>query len=503
MSLYEVSVVDSTEDKRVLQNMYCSDTYLEKVSKVYLPEAFESDELKAISRWVIEYYQKYSKAPKSDSRVWISEKLKAYTPEKRKDLVDVLAQIMQMEVNDSEASINLGVQFFQKAQIKNQIESVQMFMERNQFDKAVEAVSGISVPQVEESTQTDNPYFNEGRIDKYFSPEHLKPLFNIPYAFGSLVNPHLVRGGFVAFQGCAKSTKSFCMRYLAFVALQQNLKVYYADLGDSDGLDNTGFLIESMCGRTKNPYDCGPVTLRFGRCARGGSDCPSGRPADIKTETKYIPGCPSPCSSFLYAGDSISLPSVEPLKKEFFESRRAKFVEKGWLSEKNFQTTNWSAGEATIQKIEKELDELERKKEFVPDVIILDYADLLENQDPKLNPRDKNNANWKAIRALAHKRNCLIITATQAKISAYGKRNMSEADFSEDSRKFHHVTAFFAIDRTSEDSKENQVRISALRVRRGRIDFNKEVLVTNCLQRAQYHVHSYWVDKTDKSKSET
>ena len=67
---------------------------------------------------------------------------------------------------------------------------------------------------------------------------------------------------------------------------------------------------------------------------------------------------------------------------------------------------------------------------------------------------------------------------------------MSEEDFSEDSRKFHHVTAFFAINRNKDDIEAHRVRICGLRVREGHLDMENECVVSNCLQRGQYHVHS-------------
>jgi spore coat polysaccharide biosynthesis protein SpsF (cytidylyltransferase family) len=52
--------------------------------------------------------------------------------------------------------------------------------------------------------------------------------------------------------------------------------------------------------------------------------------------------------------------------------------------------------------------------DFVPNVIVVDYADILAPENLKLEGREKHDETWKMLKNLASSRNCLVITATQS-----------------------------------------------------------------------------------------
>jgi replicative DNA helicase len=70
----------------------------------------------------------------------------------------------------------------------------------------------------------------------------------------------------------------------------------------------------------------------------------------------------------------------------------------------------------SVAQLELAFEEL--KSSYTPDVIIIDYADLLIDGSQK-EERHKQNKIWKDLRGLNQKRKCLLITATQTDAGSY------------------------------------------------------------------------------------
>lgn len=79
---------------------------------------------------------------------------------------------------------------------------------------------------------------------------------------------------------------------------------------------------------------------------------------------------------------------------------------------KNFIIKEFPTGSLTSKELEAYLETLERHDKFVPDIIIVDYADLF-----KMKGDDKRVATgevYKELRGIGVKRNCAMVTATQS-----------------------------------------------------------------------------------------
>jgi hypothetical protein len=76
--------------------------------------------------------------------------------------------------------------------------------------------------------------------------------------------------------------------------------------------------------------------------------------------------------------------------------------------------------------------------------VIIDYADILapDVDCTRLDKLEQTNRNWQRMRRLSQERHCLVITATQAAATAYDKDSMTLKDFSDNKKKYAHVTAY-------------------------------------------------------------
>jgi len=160
---------------------------------------------------------------------------------------------------------------------------------------------------------------------------------------------------------------------------------------------------------------------------------------------------------------------------------------------KQFRLSTYANETLSVSEIKAVLDIWERNEEFIPDVIIIDYADLLTS-DPDirgLDFRNRQNIIWQRLRALSQLRHCLVITATQAAASAYGKDLLSMSDFSEDKRKYAHVTAMYGVNQTDEEKQIGIMRINQIVVREDDFLTSKPVHVLQRLQIGKPVLESY------------
>ena len=114
-------------------------------------------------------------------------------------------------------------------------------------------------------------------------------------------------------------------------------------------------------------------------------------------------------------------------------------------------------------------------------MIVIDYADILAMNDAK-DERGQINETWKALRTLSQVFHCLVVTATQADAKSYDTDTMSMANFSEDKRKFAHVTGMFGINQTPPEKNKQLYRLNWLVLRESEFDVNKTVHVASCLK---------------------
>jgi hypothetical protein len=119
---------------------------------------------------------------------------------------------------------------------------------------------------------------------------------------------------------------------------------------------------------------------------------------------------------------------------------------------------------------------------FIPDVIIIDYADNLAPENAREEPRHQVNRTWKMLRGLSQERHCLVVTATQAAGRSYKKNSVEMEDYSEDKRKYAHVTACFGLNQTPEEKRAGLMRIGPIVMREDEFFAEEEVYIGQALR---------------------
>jgi replicative DNA helicase len=173
----------------------------------------------------------------------------------------------------------------------------------------------------------------------------------------------------------------------------------------------------------------------------------------------------------------IKGPLTEEMAKKklnkLFSRRKAKF-----------KLSTHANGTLTISEMRSLLSTWEKQEGFIPDVIIIDYADLLEPEKGGRDYRHQLNEIWKGMRRMTEEQHCLLVTATQADAQSYGANTLRLKNFSEDKRKLSHVTAMYGLNQDPQGRERRMgiLRVNELVVREDELESKRQVKVLQRLQ---------------------
>jgi hypothetical protein len=257
---------------------------------------------------------------------------------------------------------------------------------------------------------------------------------------GRFLSPHLKRGDFVSFAGPDKRGKSFWLQELVWQALRQQRRVLYYVLGDMSATDVGMRLAVRMSRKPMQKCEVKiPTRLRVperkDELPRVKHDIHMRQAVTIKDVAvsiqKLLLSTGSKDSRLKLRCEGGNIVSAGQIEQDF----------------RNFALEDW-----------------------VADVIVVDYADLLlaephtKNQDI----RHQINATWMILRRIALEGHCLVVTASQTAATGYTAPLIRKKDFSEDKRKNAHVTGMIGINQTDQEKELGLYRLNWVVLRGGR-----------------------------------
>jgi len=193
------------------------------------------------------------------------------------------------------------------------------------------------------------------------------------------------------------------------------------------------------------------------------------------------------------------------LRDDDIEAVLTKMISKTMKNRPDLRIVQFPTGSASVRDIAAWLDEKESLEGFIPDIVIVDYADLLELPDPK-QLRQSLLQIYTDLRGLAVKRNIAIATATQMSKEGANKKRGDEKDAAEAYGKVAIVDALIAYNQTEEEREHGLARLLAAAMRED--DGRYEVLISQAYAVGQFALDSvmmnqqYWTDMTPEEDDE-
>jgi hypothetical protein len=145
---------------------------------------------------------------------------------------------------------------------------------------------------------------------------------------------------------------------------------------------------------------------------------------------------------------------------------------------------------ANIHDIERDLDILQQTDEFVPDIIVIDYADILKPEQEGQSGVDKEDLTWMRLSQLAGSRHALVVTATQLRKSALNAPQVKQSDTALWVGKLGHVDCMLSLNQTEKEKKERVLRVGMMVHRYEEFSEESSCYILQKLRRGQVNLDS-------------
>jgi hypothetical protein len=255
--------------------------------------------------------------------------------------------------------------------------------------------------------------------------------------------------------GPMKRGKTWWLMEFAFHALSFKRRVAYISLEMNDKKCSKRFYQRLTAAGKEDKfyayhvYDC--EHNQANQCNRGERACRTGLNLQIENPN-YIP-CTA-CKG-IHLDYEAAFFQVETERPELTSAlaHRASRLFLNQFGRNHFRAISYPPFTANLKNIQNDLDVLVYGG-FIPDVVVIDYADILAPEGMRSDVRHQIDDTWKTLKGMAAERKIAVITATQGNRASLQKDLIEQTDVSEDIRKLAHPDIFFAL---SQSKKEKQV----------------------------------------------
>lgn len=517
-------------ERNILIGFIVSTEFNQRMQDKWDVSLFESATAKRMVSWTKEYFEKYNAAPGKAIEPIFYDKVKNglskdLAEEIEEDILPSLSKQYEDENLNVEYLVDKATAYFSERNLIKHANDIIALAETNQLTEAESKASSYK-PLAKDCGAWIDLADEKSLADIHRAFTHAsEPLIKFPRELGKFWNQQLVRGGFVALFGPEKRGKTFWLLELGLRACKQGKKVAFFQAGDMSKEEQLKRIciylakksnIEMYCEKMFEPVrDCILHQLDICRREEREADEPnlfanlstSGKePLEKITEANirktislnhikaawkdYKDHMPcTNCRKFRGTVWVKEIPSVDPLETNQAEKQIKSFFIK---HKRSFKLSTHSNSTLSVKESSAIMDIWEKQEDFVPDVILYDYPDIMI--DPTNEFRHKQNEIWKALRGVSQKRHALVICVTQADANSYEKDLLSLKNFSEDKRKFGHVTAFYGLnqDPKGREKELGIMRINEIVVREGDFNTSNQIYVLQNLRRGRPFLTSYY-----------
>lgn len=514
MKLSRTKPRDAQVERNLVKAAIVSDKCVREMAHIYQDHHLQTKMSRIVGKWAINFFNKYERSPKQDIED-IFRRNEDYLDEDlaeniKKFLSSISEEYEREDVFNDEYWIDQMVQYFAKWDYKKLIKNVETAIEEEDIQQAKAYHESFYSRSVEIDKGDD--IFSRDNVNRLrLSLEEGSGgfLFRFPGALHYLVGD-IERSTMLGFMGREKVGKSYFFQNLAFFAAMQKCDVVVFDVGD---MPKDRFDLRYYSQLTRKPYKetySGKIVIPSLDCYRnqveGLCEYGMGGIIDFDTEGK-IQGMKSlhealdhePCiqcwkdRSTRKKGEfkgsiwwkEIDSPGVWSWREAVSKAEKFQKRYKG-----SIKRVCWPMGSTTVKDIESYILKYKDEYSKVPDVVIVDYADILL-PDRQTEYRHQENEKWKSLRGLSQRYHICVITGTQSDAKSYKKVLLSLDNFSEDKRKFGHVTHFFSFNKTEKEENMGCMRVGTLLLREDEIHLIKEATVLQCYKQGQPYLASF------------
>lgn len=450
---------NTNDVRRVLIAMVLDRYVIAKVSAIASARKteeglFNSPWANLVAGWAIKHYEKYGEPIGKHIQVrfesWSGKGQR--DPDTIKAVERLLSGLSKesstSSLKSSEFLVDMAEALFQRVALERMARQVLAHVEVGNVEKAKAVYQSWAMP-VATVDITDPFTLTAEDYEDIITANSNDVLLEYEQALNTFYQDTFSRDSFVAYLGPEKRGKSFHLMDVVVRGVQQNRRVAYFEVGDMSKRQ----VLRRMASRiTGKPWKPGEFKL----------------PRAIHTED----------GSYEIECDTVNL---EPMSGAEVARAFSRLKKKAGLQDNLLRLSCHPNSSITIEQI-RSTTLAWSLQGWTPDLIVIDYADILAPISGHAETRDQINETWKRMRRMSQELHCCVVTATQADAASYSAERLDMTNFSEDKRKFAHVTAMIGINQKEKEKSDQVQRLNYLVLRDSEFTSEKTVFIGNALK---------------------
>lgn len=502
MPRYKHVEVATKEEDALLIGLVVNDKFCQRVMPVVKEDHLQVKQFRHVLRWVREYHKQYGKAPgKALQTIFDTERerLNEAEGELIEIFLDTLAKKHSKQGNVNwEYQIDRTRDYLRRRALEVLAEQTSSLAGRGDLDRAEKLVRDFMVAEtagVNWTTPLLDLAMQRRTIERIDTG-----LFKMDGILGDLFG-WWQPGWLVAFFGATKKGKSWWLLETAVQCLVAKLRVVFISLEMLEDDQSKRFYSNLSAlpdheGELKNPiWDCqknqdDSCTLdqrtNYKLILRDDKDLPEWDPDSNYRACTF-------CKTNKKMRSHYRLASWFTLIEKPSYANKMEERVKAWgmhHAAGNLKMLVYPRGTATLDMIMGDLDRLEAVEEFVPHVIIVDYAGIMKDTTGG-DEWERVDDKWKQLAALGGTRKALVVTAGQGNTKALDTRLMKGSMTAGTTRILHHIDIGISINQFGEEEDAMITRLAPIQGARHTATPKGEIYVLQNLFLGQPYMDSY------------
>lgn len=467
-------VIDNSVEEKILIGLIISDRICRETLHLIKRDTFQNPYTQTVAKWIKAYHKKYRKAPKQTIQDVFNVEQKNLKEEEIDFIVSFLSRLSE-EFEDEDTPVNedylidKSLEYFKKSALKNISEKIDSCIELDKIDEAEKALQGYRQISKEMSKFIDP--FSDEEVNKFFADQrdNVNKMFRMNGALGDLIGD-FERGTLVGVMGPAKRGKSFILIEIAVQAFMERFKVLFVSLEmNTYKMKRRFFRRLTAFGEEEKDYvypcfDCWKNQMNI--CTKSKRtnhvklrDAEGDKPTEFDPQSDY-----RPCVACRGEKDFLPDNWFTMIRRPKQNVRNTKKHMQGLrqMFSENFRLICYPKFSANVSQLKSDIETLEYEQDFIPDVIVIDYADILAPEDNRVTGRDRYDETWKMFGNLGDVRKALVVTASQTNRASFNKKNVTQVDAAEDIRKIANVEVMLSLNQSQDEKREGVMRVAVV-----------------------------------------
>jgi len=465
-------VADTNLEKRIITGLIVSKKYLQEVYP-YLNLAYlRNDFTRRIATWAISFYEYYEEAPFTHIQD-IYNKESVNLKEEETELIKQLLLDISKRY-EYEKGLNVPylvdetVEFCKQRELEIRAGNIQSLLERGDVKGAEDQISQFRKVQ-KITSKWVNP-FEESEVLKTFS-EMEDPLMTFPGQLGEFLGPFR-REWLVGISAPFKRGKTWAALDFCIMGMMQDLNVVFISLEMNDVQMKDRFYKRMTAAASEGEgyylypcFDCYknqdgscllPQRTSHIRLLNDNFEKPR-----FNRDSNYKP-CTA-CRALRNGEYERATWFTELQRPEYTTQLVSKKMGDFYdILGTRFRMKSYPRFSANIADIRRDLDLLQNLEDVVPDLIVIDYADILKPETEGLSGVEKEDRSWIACAQLASTQKALVVVPTQLTKEALEAEKIRTRHTARWVGKLGHVDSMIALNQTEVEKEAGIMRVSIL-----------------------------------------